>query len=101
MNRVKTGVFLVRKGSNMTFNIGKIGKIWEKKFKILKIWSMTKKGSSEIFAAKMEIFPPKTSFRNLGSAEKIFRPPQTWRHVSATVHHHNFIRSKNRFTSSR
>jgi len=34
MNRVKKGVFLVRKGSNMTFNIAKIAKIWEKKGKI-------------------------------------------------------------------
>jgi len=34
MNRVKKGVFLVRKGSKMTFNIAKIGKIWEKKGKI-------------------------------------------------------------------
>src|SRR6218665_1965630 len=33
--RVKKGVFLVRKGSNMTFNIyiPKIGKMWEKKEK--------------------------------------------------------------------
>src|SRR6218665_832082 len=36
MNRVKKGVFLVRKGSNMTFNIAKIGKIWERKGKIRK-----------------------------------------------------------------
>ena len=34
MNRVKKCVFLVRKGSNMTFNIAKIGKMWEKKGKI-------------------------------------------------------------------
>ena len=33
-NRVKKGVFLVRKGSNTTFNIAKIGKICEKKGKI-------------------------------------------------------------------
>ena len=34
VNRVKKGVSLVRKGSNMTFNIAKIGKIWEKQEKI-------------------------------------------------------------------
>jgi len=34
MNRVKKGGFLVRNGSKMTFNIAKIGKIWEKKGKI-------------------------------------------------------------------
>src|SRR6218665_1781284 len=37
INRVKKGVFLVRKGSNTTFNIAKIGKIWEKKGKIIQI----------------------------------------------------------------
>src|SRR6218665_1761924 len=34
INRVKNGVFLVRKESNMTFNIAKIVKIWEKQGKI-------------------------------------------------------------------
>ena len=34
-------VFLVRKGSYTTFNIVKKGKIWEKKGKIRKTWSMT------------------------------------------------------------
>ena len=37
----KKGVFLVRKGSHTTFNIVKKGKIWEKKGKIRKTWSMT------------------------------------------------------------
>ena len=46
-------------------NIVKIRKIWEKKGKIRKTWSMTKKKSSEIFAVKLEIFPEKSSFRNL------------------------------------
>ena len=36
MNRVKKGVFPVRKGSNMTFNIANIRKIWEMKGKIRK-----------------------------------------------------------------
>ena len=49
----------MRKGSNITFNIANIGKIWENQGKIWKIWSMTKKWSSEIFATKMEIFSPK------------------------------------------
>ena len=41
--------------------------------KILKTWSMTKKRSSEIFAAKMEIF----SERNvILVGEKFFRPPK-------------------------
>src|SRR6218665_3223585 len=58
MNRVKKGVFLVRKGSYTTFrlNIVKIRKIWEKKGKIRKTWLMNNKRPSEIFALKMEIF---------------------------------------------
>ena len=66
----KKGVFLVRKGSYRTFNIVKIRKIWEKKEKIRKTWSMTKR-SSEIFVVKMEIFSKKVIlFR-----ENFFRPP--------------------------
>src|SRR6218665_3640961 len=76
MNRVLKGVFLVGKGSTTTFNIVEIRKIWEKKGKIRKIRSMTKKRSSEIFALKREIFPEKTSFRNLGPQKK-FRPPNS------------------------
>jgi len=73
INRVKKGVFLVRKGSNMTFNtsIAKIGKIWEKQGKILKMWSMTKKSHQKFFLRNWKFLPPKTSFRNLGSGEKI------------------------------
>src|SRR6218665_2040590 len=52
MNRVKKGVFPVRKGSNMTFNIANIGKICEKKGKIRKIWSMTKKGHEKFLPRK-------------------------------------------------
>jgi len=65
----------VRKGSNMAFNIANIGKIWEKKGKIRKIWSMTKKRSSEIFTAKMELFPPKNHSEILGPQKNFFRPP--------------------------
>src|SRR6218665_1096570 len=43
MNRVKNGVFLVRKWSYTTFNIVNIRKMWEKKGKIPKTKSMTKK----------------------------------------------------------
>jgi len=47
-------VFLVRKGSYSTFTIVNIRKIWERKAKIRKTWSMTtKKRSSEILAGKM------------------------------------------------
>src|SRR6218665_1166941 len=51
----KKVVFFVRKGSYTTFNRVKIRKIWGKKGKIRKTWSMIKKGSSEIFAVKMKI----------------------------------------------
>src|SRR6218665_4185078 len=76
MNRVKKVVFLVRKWSYTTFNIVKIRKIWEKKGKIRKTWSITKKTrSSEIFAVKMEIFSEKnTSFRNLGPRKSFPSP---------------------------
>src|SRR6218665_2369701 len=67
--RVKKGVvkkffseivfFLVRKGSYTTFNRVKIRKIWEKKGKIRKTRSTTKKRSSEISTVKMEIFSEK------------------------------------------
>jgi len=39
----KIVVFLVKKGSYTTFNTAKIRKIWKKKWKIRKTWSMTKK----------------------------------------------------------
>jgi len=55
MNRVKKRVvkeffseivvFLVEKGSYMTFNTVKIWRIWKKKGKIIKTWSTTKKRS--------------------------------------------------------
>src|SRR6218665_1769556 len=64
MNRVKNGVFLVRKWSYMTFNIVNIRKMWEKKGKIQRTRSMTKKKvirnfypKMDIFTLKMDIFP--------------------------------------------
>jgi len=68
----------------MTFNIAKIGKMWEKKGKIGEIWSMTKKRLSEIFAAKMEIFPPKNVIKKSWVRRKNVSSPQTRRQVSAT-----------------
>src|SRR6218665_1126214 len=56
MNRVKNGVFLVRKWSYTTLNIVNIRKMWEKKGKIRRTRSMTKKRSSEILSLKMDIF---------------------------------------------
>jgi len=56
----------------------------EKKGKIRKTWSMTKKRSSEILAVEMEIFPEKDGHSEILVSEKNFRPPQTRRQVSAT-----------------
>ena len=47
---------------------------------------MTKESSSEILGVKMEIFPEKASFRNLGPRKKFVRPPQTRHQVSATAY---------------
>src|SRR6218665_3022814 len=76
LNRVKKGVFLVRKGSNTTFYIVKIRKMCEKKGKIRKTWLMTKKRSSEMFAVKMEIFPEKDGHSEILVREIFFRPPK-------------------------
>src|SRR6218665_3328964 len=73
----KKGVFLVRKWLYTTFNIVNLRKMWEKKGKIQKTRSMTKKRSSEIFTLKMEIFPEKTSFRNLGPRKNFLVPPNS------------------------
>src|SRR6218665_364273 len=77
MNRVKKGVFPVRKGSNMTFNIANIAKIWEKKRKILKIWSMTKKRVIRNFCRENGNFsPPKNRHSEiLGPPKKFSVPP--------------------------
>jgi len=64
----------VRKGSYTTFNIVKIRKIWEKKGKIRKTWSMTKKRSSEIFAVKTGIFCGKNVIQKSWSAKKMSVP---------------------------
>src|SRR6218665_2045236 len=77
MNRVKNCVFLVRKWSYTTFNIVNIRKMWEKKGKIRRNRSMTKKRSSEIFTLKMEIFP------EIGPRKFFLVPPQIRRQVSA------------------
>src|SRR6218665_2574011 len=70
MNRVKNCVFLVRKWSYTTFNIVNIRKMWEKKEKIRRTRSMTKKKSSEIFTLKMEIFP------EIGPRKNFLVPPK-------------------------
>src|SRR6218665_2855580 len=60
----------------MTFNIANIGKIWEMKEKIRKIWSMTKrKKSSEIFAAKNGKFSPKNVIQKSWVRRKNFPSP--------------------------
>src|SRR6218665_3050803 len=66
MKRVQKGVFLVRKGSCTTSNKVKIRKIREKRGKIRKSWSMTKKRSSDFLAAKNVILV----------RENFFRPPK-------------------------
>src|SRR6218665_3275087 len=71
MNRVKNCVFLVRKLSYTTFNIVNIRKMWEKKGKIRRTRSMTKKRSSEIFTLKMEIFP------EIGPRKNCLVPPNS------------------------
>src|SRR6218665_1394513 len=71
MNRVKNCVFLVRKWSYTTFNTVNIRKMWEKKEKIRRTRSMTKKKSSEIFTLKMEIFP------EIGPRKNFVVPPNS------------------------
>src|SRR6218665_2647324 len=72
MNRVKNCVFLVRKWSYTTFNIVNIRKMWEKKRKIRKTRSMTKKG--HFYPENGNFFPKKTSFRNLGPRKNVLAP---------------------------
>src|SRR6218665_2503898 len=77
MNRVKNGVFLVRKWSYTTFNIVNIRKMWEKKGKIQGTRSMTKKRSSEIFTLKMDIFTLKMEiFPEIGPRKIFLVPPK-------------------------
>ena len=54
------------------------------------MWSMTKKRSSEIFAAKMEIFHQKSVIQKSWVRRKYFPSPQTRRQVSATVRRDGF-----------
>src|SRR6218665_974892 len=84
MNRVKNGGFLVRKWSYTTFNIVNIRKMREKKGKIRRTKSMTKKRSSEIFTLKMDIFP------EIGPRKNFLVPPQIRRQVSAHEHRNSF-----------
>src|SRR6218665_3571224 len=77
--------FLVKKGSYTTFNIVKKGKIWEKKGKIRKTWSMTKKRSSEIFGRENGNFFRRKRHSEILIREKNFRPPQIRLQVSATA----------------
>src|SRR6218665_1511109 len=65
MNRVKNGVFLVRKWSYTTFNIVNIRKMWGKR-------------SSEIFTLKMEIFTLKMEiFPEIGPRKNFWSPPKS------------------------
>jgi len=66
----KKNVFLVRKGSYTTFNIGKIR---EKKWKIRKTRSMTKKGHKKFLPWKGKFFPEKTVIQKSWSAKKFCR----------------------------
>src|SRR6218665_358733 len=70
MNRVKNCVFLVRKWSYTTFNIVNIRKMWEKKGKIRRTRSMTKKKVIRKFTLKMEIFP------EIGPRKNFLVPPK-------------------------
>src|SRR6218665_2347009 len=56
-----------------TFNIVNIWKMWEKKGKIRRTRSMTKKRSSEIFTLKMEICP------EIGPRKNFLPPPNSAR----------------------
>src|SRR6218665_3186147 len=78
MNRVKNGVFLMRKWSYTTFNIVNIRKMWEKKGKIQRTRSMTKKRSSEMFTLKMDIFTLKMEiFPEIGPRKIFWSPPNS------------------------
>src|SRR6218665_908108 len=69
INRVKNGAFLVRKGSNTTFNLANIGKIWEKQGKI---W---KKVIRLFCRENGNFFPQNRHSEILGPAKKISDPP--------------------------
>ena len=84
-------VFLVRRGSYTIFNIVKIRKIWEKKWKIRKTWSMNKKGHQKFLPWKWEFFPKKASFRNLGPRKNFPSPKLGARSPSLTGWGHIWI----------
>src|SRR6218665_1771368 len=70
MKKVKKGVFLVRKGLCTIANKVKFRKIREKRGKIRKIWSITKKGHQKFLPPKWKFFR-----KNLILVrEKFFRP---------------------------
>ena len=71
MNRVKYCFFLVRKWSYTTFNIVNIRKIWEKKGKIRRTRSMTKKKGHQKFLPWKWKF-----FLKLGREKKFLVPPK-------------------------
>src|SRR6218665_2466158 len=78
VRRVKKGVFAVRKGSCTTSNIVKIRKIWEKKGKIRKTWSMTKKKVIRNFCHENGNFvPQKTAICNLDPAKNFSVSPNS------------------------
>src|SRR6218665_1431413 len=89
----KKGVFLVRKGLCTISTEVKIRKIREKRGKIRKTWSMTKKKVMRNFCRengnffRKKLFPKK---RHLGP-RKIFPSPQTRRQVSATGYAHDLL----------
>src|SRR6218665_3832302 len=70
MNRVKIVFSCEEMVIYTTFNIVNIRKMWEKKGKIRRTRSMTKKRSSEIFTLKMEIFP------EIGPRKNFLVPPK-------------------------
>src|SRR6218665_2393628 len=75
-------VFLVKKGSYMTFNTVKIRRIWEKKGKIRRTWWMTKK-VIRIFGRENGNFFENNVIQKSWAAKNVF-VPQTRRQVSAT-----------------
>src|SRR6218665_1276243 len=78
MNRVKNGVFLVRKWSYRTFNIVNIRKMWEKKGKIQRTMSMTKKKVIRNFYPENgHFYPEKWKFSlKLGRENFFWSPPK-------------------------
>src|SRR6218665_3193210 len=84
-NRVKKGVVkelfseivvsLVKKGSYTTFKAVKIRRIWKKKGKIRKTWSMTKEKIIRIFGRENGNFVPKKPLIQKSWSAKFFSVP--------------------------